>query len=148
MPLSTRGRYGLRAIIDIAINSNSGPLPLRVIAKRQEISESYLEQVFTSLRKAGLIISTRGAQGGYLLGKEPEQITAGDVLRALEGPITPAYCVSESPANRCERKEICIVRPFWQDLNQLINNFLNTTTLAEIIKRGTLFLDQQLNDPE
>ena len=89
MRVSTRGRYGLRAMVDLAANTAGGPVALREIAERQDLSESYLEQVFAALRKAGLVTAMRGPQGGYELGKPAAEITAGDVLRVLEGPISP-----------------------------------------------------------
>ncbi|MFN2363905.1 MAG: Rrf2 family transcriptional regulator, partial [Halarsenatibacteraceae bacterium] len=95
MKISTRGRYGLRAMIDLAINEEGEAIPLRVIAEREDISEQYLEQLFANLRKSGLVKSVRGAHGGYLLNREPENITAGDVFRVLEGPVSPVDCVQE-----------------------------------------------------
>ena len=93
MKLSTRGRYGLRAMLDIAINQGDGPTTLPSISERQGISVGYLEQLMVPLKKEGLIRSVRGAQGGYLLAREPEKITVGDIIRALEGPIAPVACV-------------------------------------------------------
>ena len=133
MQISTRGRYGLRAMVDLAMHKQEGPLALRVIAERQEISESYLEQVFTSLRKASLVRASRGAQGGYELVRPAKDITVGDVLRALEGPIAPVLCVENE---HCDREKHCITRWFWQDLKEVIDNFLDSTTLQDLADRA------------
>ena len=125
MQISTKGRYGLRAMVDMAIHANNEPLALRVIAERQGISESYLEQVFTNLRKAGLVRSSRGAQGGYELSRPAQDISVADILNALEGPIAPVHCVENSPSHRqCEREEYCITRPFWEKFRDTIIEFL------------------------
>ncbi len=133
MQISTRGRYGLRAMVDLAMHNQEGPLALRVIAERQEISESYLEQVFTSLRKASLVRASRGAQGGYELVRLAKDITVGDVLRALEGPIAPVLCVENE---QCDREKHCITRWFWQDLKEVIDTFLDATTLQDLADRA------------
>lgn len=137
MQISTRGRYGLRAMVDLAMHNQEGPLALRVIAERQEISESYLEQVFTSLRKAGLVRASRGAQGGYELVKKATEITVGDVLRALEGPIAPVLCVESAPfSKQCEREKNCITRQFWQEFKETIDRFLDGTSLQDLADRA------------
>ncbi len=133
MQISTRGRYGLRAMVDLAMHNQEGPLALRVIAERQEISESYLEQVFTNLRKASLVRASRGAQGGYELVRLAKDITVGDVLRALEGPIAPVLCVENE---QCDREKHCITRWFWQDLKEVIDTFLDATTLQDLADRA------------
>lgn len=116
MHISTRGRYGLRAMVDMALHFTDGPMALRLIAERQDISESYLEQVFTSLRKASLVKASRGSQGGYELAASPKAITIGQVIRALEGPIAPVFCVDNSSSgNRCERETGCITHFFWEE---------------------------------
>ena len=137
MQISTRGRYGLRAMVDMALHTNEGPLPLRVIAERQSISESYLEQVFTGLRKAGLVRASRGAQGGYELSRLAKEITVGEILRALEGPIIPVHCVGDTDSGpRCERERICITRSFWEDLRDKINDYLDSVTLLDLSERA------------
>ena len=137
MNISTRGRYGLRAMADMALCSKEGPVALRVIADRQNISESYLEQVFTSLRKAGLVRSLRGAQGGYELGRAAKDITTGEILRVLEGPIVPVYCVEGTTSGTdCEMDKICITKPFWEDLSVTINHFLDQTSLQDIVDQA------------
>jgi len=135
MPLqiSTKGRYGLRAMVDMALHQAEGPLALRVIAKRQDISESYLEQVYTNLRKSGLVIASRGSQGGYELSRSARQITARQIIQSLEGPIAPVFCVDNiGSGNFCEREKDCITRPFWEELRNTINNYLEKTTLQDL----------------
>lgn len=136
MRISTRGRYGLRALVDMALNNPVEVTTLRSIAENQNISESYLEQVFTSLRKAGLVIAIRGAQGGYKLGRPAEQITVGEILKSLEGPLTPVHCVGITATQQCEREDSCITRPFWEDLNKLVNDFLENISLQDLVNRS------------
>ncbi len=145
MQISTRGRYGLRAMVDMALHTTEGPLALRVIAERQGISESYLEQVFTSLRKAGLVRASRGAQGGYELGQGAAEITIGQILRTLEGPIIPVHCVGDgnSNASYCEREKICITRSFWGELRDKINEFLDSVTLQDLAERAKTVLPEE-----
>ncbi|HEY8464396.1 MAG TPA: Rrf2 family transcriptional regulator [Bacillota bacterium] len=144
MQVSTRGRYGLRALVDMALHATEGPMALRVIAERQGISESYLEQVFTSLRKSGLVRASRGAQGGYELNRPANQITVGEILRSLEGPIVPVYCVGEpSDGPYCERENYCITRSFWEELRDKINEFLDGTTLQDLVIRAKAIVPEE-----
>ncbi|MGE5604983.1 MAG: RrF2 family transcriptional regulator [Bacteroidota bacterium] len=143
MQISTRGRYGLRAMVDMALHASEGPMALRVIAERQGISESYLEQVFTSLRKSGLVRASRGAQGGYELNRQADQITVGEILRSLEGPIVPVYCVGGSEGASCEREQYCITRSFWEELRDKINEFLDGTTLQDLTDRAKAILPEE-----
>ncbi len=138
MQISTRGRYGLRAMVDMALHMTDGPLALRVIAERQSISESYLEQVFTNLRKAGLVRASRGSQGGYELGRPAHQMTVGEIIRSLEGPIIPVHCVGEpsSSSSYCEREKYCSTRSFWEDFRDKINEFLDSVTLQDLTDRA------------
>jgi Rrf2 family cysteine metabolism transcriptional repressor len=140
MQISTRGRYGLRAMVDMALHATEGPMALRVIAERQGISESYLEQVFTGLRKAGLVRASRGSQGGYELSSPAGEITVGEILRALEGPIVPVHCVGDS---RCEREKYCITRSFWEELRDKINGFLDSTSLQDLSDRARMFVPEE-----
>lgn len=143
MNFSTRGRYGLRALADMALHASEGSVALRIIAERQNISESYLEQVFTILRKAGLVRSIRGAQGGYELSRPPKDITVGEILRILEGPIIPVHCVDISNSKaECENEKQCITRPFWEDLRANLNAFLDRTSLQDIVDKAPLPADQ------
>lgn len=132
MKLSTKARYGLRAMVDLAQRHGSGPVPLREISERQEVSEQYLEQLFSILRKHGLVRSTRGLKGGYVLAKPPEQITVGEVIRALEGPIAPVDCVSEAEPLDCSRASQCLTRLVWSRLRDSIAEVLDSLTLKEV----------------
>lgn len=115
MKLSTKGRYGARSMLDLALHYsvNDGPVALGGIADRQGISEEYLEQIFSALRKSGLVESVRGAQGGYKLGRPAEKITIGDILRVLEGSLAPVDCVVEGKAPVCDRYDECVMSGVW-----------------------------------
>ncbi|SDC64820.1 MULTISPECIES: RrF2 family transcriptional regulator [unclassified Candidatus Frackibacter] len=132
MKLSTKGRYGVRAMFDLALHYGEGTTPLRSIAERQNISEHYLEQLIAVLRKSGLVNSVRGAHGGYLLAKEPPEITIGDIIRALEGPIAPSDCVAEDVEKDCENIEECITRLIWKQLQESINEVLDSISLEDL----------------
>ncbi len=133
MRLSTRGEYGVKAMIDLALHYGEGPIALKSVAERQLISEHYLEQLIASLRKAGLVTSVRGAQGGYELARPPGEITVGDVVRVLEGPIAPVECVDESlEGSNCIQSESCVTRIVWKRLRDSIAQVLDSTTLADL----------------
>lgn len=134
MKISTQGRYGLRALVDLAVNDNKGAIPLREISKREDISERYLEQLFAKLRKAGLVRSIRGAHGGYKLNKSPEDITVGDIIRVLEGNIVPVKCGNND--ERCERLNQCVVHEVWEELTEKINEVVDSHTLAELKEKA------------
>lgn len=136
MKLSTRGRYGLRAMIDMAQNADQGPIATRTIAERQGISERYLEQLMVPLKRAGLVKSVRGSQGGYILGRKPEQITAGDIIRVLEGPIAPVECVSEVNPDSCERADYCVTRVLWTKVRNAIAEVLDAYSLADLAQES------------
>lgn len=137
MKLSSRGRYGVRAMLELALHHNEGPIPLRTVAEQQQISEHYLEQLIASLRKAGLVKSIRGAQGGYLLAKEPSEITVGDIVRVLEGPIAPVECVADcADGDGCQRTEECVTKTVWIKLRDKINEVLDETTLADMCEQA------------
>jgi len=136
MRLSTRGRYAARAMYDLALHQHSAPIPLRDISARQSISEKYLEQLFLKLRKKGLIRSVRGPGGGYLLHRSPGQITMGEILRAVEGPLMPVFCVDDPPGKRCKQAEDCRMRQFWQDLGEQILQCLDSQTLEDLCARS------------
>jgi Rrf2 family protein len=133
MKLSTRGRYGLRALLDLAVFSNGEHVALYNIAERQNISENYLEQVFSILRKAGLIRSVKGAQGGYVLGDEPVNIKIGTVLQVLEGEldIVDEYNLTGSTENLIHR---CIQTQVWDKINENIKSVVNSITLADLVE--------------
>ncbi len=134
MKLSTKGRYGLKAMLDLAIHNSDGQVVLKSIAERQGLSESYLEQLFAALKKSKLVKSLRGSQGGYLLGDKAENITVGDILRALEGSMAPADCVSENgEGHLCENSDYCVTRSVWEKIRDGINNVIDNITLQELV---------------
>jgi Rrf2 family cysteine metabolism transcriptional repressor len=123
-------------MVELACFYGQGPLPLAEVSRLQNISLAYLEQIVASLREAGLVVSTRGAHGGYHLARQPHAITVGDVLRALEGPIAPVVCASEArQGGRCEREEVCLTRPVWEKVRDSIVTALDSTTLADLIEQ-------------
>jgi len=132
MRLTTKGRYGLRAMVDLAQHHGRGPVPLKSIAERQAISEAYLEQLFATLRRAHLVRSIRGATGGYLLAQDPSQITVGDIIRALEGPVVPVDCLNEFSSEICPRLDLCPTRQVWVQLQEVINTTLDSINLWSI----------------
>jgi len=136
MKLSTRGRYGLRAMIGIAQCKDQGPIAIHTIAERQGISERYLEQLMVPLKRAGLVKSIRGSQGGYILGKSPDKITAGDIIRVLEGPIAPVDCVNEINPETCERAEHCVTRVVWTKIRDSIADVLDSYSLCDLAQES------------
>jgi len=135
MKVSTKGRYGLRAILDISLYQHAGPVTINSIAQRQNISERYLEQLLVTLRQNGLIKSIRGFQGGYILAKEPGAISVGDVIRSLEGPVVPVDCVNDDPET-CSRAEFCVTKKVWEDLKKSMNDVLDSYTLQDLINES------------
>lgn len=134
MKLSTKGRYGMRAMLALARRYGEGPIPLKEVAEIESLSEAYLEQLVSELRKAGLVRSVRGAQGGYLLARKPSSITAGDIIRVLEGPIGPVHCVVELPgADICNCAESCVERLLWQRLRDSMAQVLDSISLADLM---------------
>ena len=134
MRLSTKGRYGVKAMLDLAIHSSEGHIALKNIAERQNISEHYLEQLIAVLRKAGLVKSVRGAQGGYVLAQEPSEITVGSILRALEGSLAPVDCVVEDESYDCEKSQCCVTRSVWLKVRDSINQVIDSITLEDLIE--------------
>ncbi len=131
MKISTKGRYALRMMIDIAENEKNGSVSLKDISKRQDISLKYLEQIVGLLTRANLVKSRRGAGGGYVLAKSPEKYTVGDILRVTEGNLAPIACL-EAEENLCPRAESCKAVKFWQGLYNTINKYLDGTTLLDL----------------
>lgn len=132
MKISTKGRYALRVMIDLAMNDSGNYIPLKDIAKRQEISNKYLEQIIALLNKAGFLETARGNTGGYKLAKEPKEYVVGDILRATEGDLSPIYCLTEK--GECLRKQECKTHSFWKGLDNVINDYINSKTLEDLIK--------------
>lgn len=134
LKLSTKGRYGVKAMYDLAQHLGEGPISLKSIAERQDISEHYLEQLISGLRKSGLVKSVRGAQGGYILGREPGEIRIGDIIRVLEGPIAPVDCVAEEDPECCAKAEHCLTRTIWEKVRDSIAEVLDSITLQDMLE--------------
>ena len=131
MKISTKGRYALKLMVDLALEGKEGPVALRDVAKRQEISEKYLEQLVAPLIRSGLLKSVRGASGGYLLTKSPAEYTAGEILRAQEGSLAPVSCAdSDHP---CERQDRCSTAPLWRRIAQAVDEVVDNTTLQDLV---------------
>ncbi len=131
MKISTKGRYALNIMIDLAMHNNGSFTSLKDIANRQGISNKYLEQIIAMLNKEGYLITARGNNGGYKLAKKPEEYIIGDILRATEGDLAPIYCLTED--GECDKKEGCITFSFWKGLDDVINEYVNSKTLADLI---------------
>lgn len=134
MKISTRGRYALRMMLDLAENQADGFVALKDIASRQDISKKYLEQIIPILNRAGLLQTTRGFQGGYRLAKIPADYSVGEILRATEGGLTPVACMEQSP-NACPRCRGCDTLPIWEGLEQVVNEYLDGISLQSILDR-------------
>jgi Rrf2 family protein len=132
MKISTKGRYALRLMLDLAVNNTGEYITIKSIAARQEISDKYLEQIISQLSKAGYVKSTRGAQGGYRLAMAPEEYTVGMILRLIEGNLTPVSCLDDSP-NQCIRANQCATLMVWEKLDAAINNVVDNITLADLV---------------
>ncbi len=135
MKVSTKGHYGVQAMLDLALRYGEGPISLKSIAERQALSEPYLEQLIATLRKAGLVKSMRGAQGGYVLAKEPQEIKIGDIIRVLEGPIAPVECV-QGDNEQCGKYEVCVTKVVWQKVKTSIEEVLDSITLGDLCKEA------------
>ena len=132
MKISTKGRYAVRLMVDLAQNDNGGNISLKDIAKRQNLSLKYLEQIITVLTRAGYVISTRGSNGGYRLTHKPEYYTVGMILRLTEGSLAPVSCL-EHEENDCPRAESCMTLYVWKGLYECVTNYLDNITLQDII---------------
>ena len=131
MKVSTKGRYALRLMLDLAVNNTGEPISLKDIARRQGISDKYLEQIISVLNKAKYVKSIRGAQGGYILTKKPEEYTIGMILRLTEGSLAPVACVEEG--NTCEKIHDCATILVWQKMNEAINDVVDHMTLQDLV---------------
>ncbi len=132
MKISTKGRYGLRLMLELAANYTKGNIPLKYISQKQNISDKYLEQIINSLGKAGLVKSARGSQGGYRLAYPPEKISVGSILRTLEGSLSPVPCLDGE--NECEKRNSCLTLPLWEELNDAIKNVVDQKSLSDLLK--------------
>ncbi len=140
MKLSTKGRYGLRALIDLALYSENEAVSIQSIAKRQNISDSYLEQLMRKLRSAGLIVSVRGAQGGYKLARPANEISVGDVLRALEGSLEAVTCGGED--HSCQGADLCVTRFVWERINSSIRDTVDSIMLSQLVEESRLMREK------
>lgn len=145
MRLSTKGRYGLRAMLDLALNSTTDVVSIKSISERQGISENYLEQIIATLKKAKFVKSTRGAKGGYSLNKEAKDISVGDILRALEGDLNPVDCIAVNEDKACDESEMCVTKYVWKKISQSINDVVDHITLEDLIREQHK-IDELLNE--
>ena len=134
MRISTRGRYALRMLIDLAEHRDDGFISLKEIAERQDISRKYLEQIIPLFRGTGILQTNRGAQGGYALSRLPEACTVGEILRLTEGSLDPVACIGDNPFH-CERSADCPALPVWQGLSRVIQDYLDNITLQDILNQ-------------
>lgn len=132
MKISTKGRYALRVMIDLALQEKGKFVSLKEIAQREEISMKYLEQIVALLNKANFLETARGNNGGYRLAREPKDYVVGEILRATEGDLTPLYCLTEE--GDCERRECCKTHHFWKGLDDVINQYVDSKTLEDLMK--------------
>lgn len=133
MKISTKGRYALRLMLDLAMNNTGEPVRIKDIAARQEISDKYLEQIISTLNKAGYVKSIRGPQGGYRLTRDPEKYTVGMILRLTEGSLAPVPCLDDE-INSCDRQDTCVTLRLWQMLNTAIADIVDKVTLADLME--------------
>lgn len=133
MKLSTKGRYATRAMLDLALHVGEGPILVRDIARRQEISERYLEQILTPLRVAGLVRVVRGARGGFTLARPPSEIRLSDIIQVMEGSTAPVECVDDPGV--CSRSDSCTTRGVWAEVKTAIDKLLESTTLQDLVER-------------
>ena len=133
MKLSTRGRYGTRALLELALHQGEGPVLLKDISQRQQIPLQYLEHLITPLIAAGMVLSTRGPRGGVSLAKPPEEIRLSEVIQLLEGSIAPVECINNPGV--CSRSELCATRDIWGEMKKAMNGVLESTTLQDLVER-------------
>lgn len=132
MRVSTKGRYALRIMIDLAQNDTGTAIPLKEIAERQEVSAKYLELIIAMLNKAGLVASTRGKTGGYRLTREPRAYTVGSILKLTEGTLSPVACLDNGECT-CSQADRCVTLPMWEKLDRIIDGYLESVTLQDLI---------------
>jgi Rrf2 family protein len=137
MNISTRGRYGLRALLEIALQPKGRPLTIRYISEKQQMSVTYLEQILHKLKNAGIVTSVRGARGGYVLARDGNKITVSQIINALDGPISISYCdMPDLREKSCVGPEVCVSRILWKRLEDLIDKALSSVTLADLQKEA------------
>ncbi len=132
MKISTKGRYALRLMLDLAINYTGEYISIKNIAARQDISDKYLEQIITQLNRAGYVRSVRGAQGGYMLAKDPSEYTVGMILRQMEGSLTPVNCLEDE---NCDKASCCVTQEVWAKIQKAIEAVVDHITLADLVAR-------------
>lgn len=140
MKISTKGRYALRLMLDLAVHNTGEPVSIKDISKRQEVSDKYLEQIISVLNKAGYVRSIRGAQGGYMLKKSPEEYTVGMILRLTEGSLAPVECIEED-GDICVRQQSCVTYTVWKKIYEAVSGVVDNITLADLVE-----LQQQMTD--
>ena len=133
MRISTKGRYALRLMLDLALHNTGTPVRVKEIAARQEISDKYLEQIINMLSRAKYVKSTRGAKGGYRLTNSPDFYTVGMILRTIEGSLAPLSCIEDE--NECNQVERCLLCELWSEINDAINGVIDHVTLADLVRR-------------
>ena len=142
MRITTTSRYGVRALFDVAYHGGGEPTQIKDISRRQKISQRYLEQIFNTLLKAGLLKSKRGPRGGYMLSRDASEITIGDIIAAAQGPIVPVRCLSNEPTvpDDCEIEDSCITRHVWRQTQKLLVDYYDSVSIADLCalarKRG------------
>lgn len=138
MNVTTRGKYGVKAMFELTLNRGQGPIPLKMIAENQGLSEHYLEQLIAPLRKAGLVKSVRGAYGGYLLAQEPKDISVGDILRVLEGPLAPSDCALDDDhvTEHCGRAQGCMARNVWIRVRESIQEVVDSISMEDLYQES------------
>ncbi|WP_442861693.1 RrF2 family transcriptional regulator [Butyrivibrio sp.] len=136
MKISTKGRYALKIMMDIALHDNGDYISLKDISKRQNITVKYLEQIVSGLNKSGFLLSMRGNNGGYRLAREPKDCNIGEILRTVEGSLTPIECVAGDTGNPCPLSDSCSTLPFWTGLDKVVNDYINSYTLQDLIDQN------------
>ena len=133
MGISTKSTYGIRAMFELALRHTKGPISVAYISEKENISVTYLEQLLSKLRRNGLVKSIRGPKGGYILAKKPKEISVGDIVRALDGDITPIHCiVNKSSSRSCKMIDRCVTKSVWKRLKDTMDNFLDGVTLKDL----------------
>lgn len=136
LKISTKGRYGLRAFVDLAAYGVESPVSINSIAARQDISERYLEQLMAKLKKAGLVKSIRGAGGGYILAKDASEVSVGDVLRALEGNLEAVTCAAFHPEESCSVKDSCVTKYVWKKINESMAEAVDSIKISTLVEQS------------